>query len=58
MQYLAIIAPHSTNPVTIGISKGLFDGLNPLDTTTLQPIKGEFEVRSKKGNTLKLMPVV
>jgi len=56
MRYISIIAPHSTNPVTVEINKGKFENSNQLDTIELSPIDGRFEVRSKGHGILYVMP--
>ena len=58
MTYTAVIAPHSSNPVTVELSKGYFERLDQFEIISLSPIQGDFEVRSKVGNTINVMPNV
>lgn len=56
MRHIAVIAPHSSNPITMEINKGKFENSNVLDAVELSPIDGRFEVRKKGHGILYVMP--
>lgn len=56
MRYIAIIAPHSNNPVTMEISKAKFENPNELDVINLEPIDGRWKITSKGNGILYVMP--